>query len=255
MDKTTDPNLLNELFNAHLINNGLRRAYLKSPSTKTTMIEEILKMYPKLKISHESRDKEGKMTGWWLSKRKIPSKSIDTDDKIGRVLGYRNKVPLSKRDWNARGYFFRIKAHTKLGIISITQASDAGLDFKEYYEDIAKSFEKCLKQMPVYGKDVKKVVLEIDVEYTYGDVINMMVNYKKKYKQDRGLKNSIVKYMTLDLKSFFESLDLDNELHRGIIIGLRASTIRSFSDKIVDNIPFEDIKEYSLQRKELLEIV
>lgn len=253
MDEISNPVLLNEIFNAHLVNEGLRRAYLKSPATKDTIIEEILKRYPKLKLSHERRDSDGKLKTWWLSKRKIRADSINTAVKIGRVLGYRNRVPIDKRDWNSGGYMFRIKARTEMGVVSILQASDAVLDFKPYYEDLAKKFEKSLTKMPIYGKKIKKVFVEVENEYSYEEVIYMMSNYKKKYKQDEGLKRSITKYMPVGLKEFLESLDLDNELHRGIIIGLRSTIRRGFMDKIIDSNPYEEYIKYKNEVEDLID--
>lgn len=240
------------LLESHLIHCGVRKAWLftGNASHGEYLRKTILNYYPKLRILYiNPKDLDITQGGWYISKRKLNINNVNTHTKIAHQLGYKCKVPFERFDWSGRFYEFKISIDTPLGDITVMTPSDQTLDYIGYYKDLVKKMTKALRTFDVYQN--LKARLEVKIRYSYRETIEMLTYYKPEHA-------SIIED-SLDREMDYwginkENINLNDPLHRGILVGLRASTIRSYLDKVYEMIPYEYTREYRKERHELLEI-
>ncbi len=219
---------LENYVHCYLVDNNVRDGYLiqyfeekMSKELKKT-VENIKKEFPKLHYLY--------LRGGILITKKEQKpdefKSDNFNEKLGNILGYACGKDFDKLNRKETHYAYEIRLYWNdlfgLQLISyLCQTNKYEKDLKKLYEKI----KKCLTNKSfIFHNQIKDIKYEVEPIYTEKHYIDLLSKDKHNFTEKE--KNAIYNYLykigfSMNFESFLENnLDLNNPLHRGIIIGL-----------------------------------
>jgi len=146
---------LKDLFNSHLVHDGVRDAYLDCGKNIEDRMRLMLKKYPDLKL-HIKDD-----FAYFLSKNELNSNDVNSKHKIGKLLGYANVVPIDKLNRKIDTYVFTFEVCGSFGKLILFRAQEQTMEAESHYEDFLKKIKISLGKLRTSGSEIYDVKLDI----------------------------------------------------------------------------------------------